>query len=92
MTNIRKDVEKSERRNAGIFLNKFNTLVQDRKDKTPAGASACQVQRVLPGAGREGDVLPRTGEEDHREGFQEEGAQVPSGQGDRFLNFFVGKI
>ena len=30
MTNIRKDVEKSERRNAGIFLNKFNTLVQDR--------------------------------------------------------------
>ena len=30
MTNIHKDVEKSERRNAGIFLNKFNTLVQDR--------------------------------------------------------------
>ena len=30
MTNIRKDVEKSERRNAGIFLNKFNTLVLDR--------------------------------------------------------------
>ena len=30
MTNIRKDVEKSERRNAGIFLNKFNTLVQDK--------------------------------------------------------------
>ena len=30
MTNIRKDVEKSERRNAGIFVKKFNTFVQDR--------------------------------------------------------------
>ena len=30
MTNIRKDVEKSERRNAGIFVNKFNTLVEDK--------------------------------------------------------------
>ena len=45
------------------------------------GAPACEVQRVLPGFGGEGDVLLGAREENPGEGLQEKSPQVPSRQG-----------
>ena len=89
MTNISRDVAKSERRNAGHLS--LQMPLKNVEEYVIAGAPACEVQRVLPGVGSEGDVLPGAREENPGEGFQEKSSQVPSGQGFFLIvpSFFV---
>ena len=55
--------------------------LENFEENVITGAPACQVQRVLPGVGSEGDVLSGAGEENPGEGFQEKSSQVSSRQG-----------